>query len=132
MAESTELSNLKPKSTGCDNNDFEELQDEEVEQAKRDATADSTGEVKLTKRDATADSTGLGRFLFRGVTGAVDAAVASFGGFGRKNGPDGTAGPGKKETTTIVVKEPQSHKQTTAEKRTGPQLQVCLIVARYI
>ncbi len=117
MAESTELSYLKPKSTGCDNNDFEELQDEEVEQAKRDATADSTG---------------LGRFLFRGVTGAVDAAVASFGGFGRKNGPDGTAGPGKKETTTIVVKEPQSHKQTTAEKRTGPQFQVCLIVARYI
>ncbi|XP_064386040.1 cingulin-like isoform X3 [Halichondria panicea] len=108
MAESTELSYLKPKSTGCDNNDFEELQDEEVEQAKRDTTADSTG---------------LGRFLFRGVTGAVDAAVASFGGFGRKNGPDGTAGPGKKETTTIVVKEPQSHKQTTAEKRTGPQLQ---------
>ncbi len=66
------------------------------------------------------------------MTGAVDAAVASFGGFGRKNGPDGTAGPGKKEATKIVVKEPQSHKQTTAEKRTGPQLHVRhLLVARY-
>ncbi|XP_064385737.1 cingulin-like protein 1 isoform X5 [Halichondria panicea] len=99
MAESTELelSNLQHKSTGWDNQGFEDLQSEEVELAKRDAT--------------TADSTGLGRLLFRGVTGAVDA-VASLGAFGQKNGPKGAT----------KIKEPQSHRQTTAEKRTGPQL----------
>ncbi len=103
-----ELSNLKPKSTGCGYDNFEELQGEEVE---------------LAKRDATADNTGLGRFILKRVTGAV-GAVASLGGFGQKSGPEGTAGPGKKETTKIVVKEPQSHKQTTAEKQIRPQLQV--------
>ncbi len=108
MAESTELelSNLQHKSTGCDDQGFEHLQGEEVEQAKRDATADSTG---------------LGRLFIRGVTGAV-GVVASLGGYGQKSGPEGTAGPGKKEATKVIVKEPQSH---TVEKRTGPQPQVC-------
>ncbi|XP_064387879.1 adventurous-gliding motility protein Z-like [Halichondria panicea] len=101
MAESTcssslELSKLEPRSTDCDYDNFEDLQGEEVE---------------LAKRDATADSTGLGRLLFRGVTGAV-GAVASLGAFGQKNGPKGAT----------KIKEPQSHRQTTAEKRTGPQL----------
>ncbi len=109
MAESTELSNLKPKSTGCDNDDFEELQGEEVE---------------LAKRDATADSTGFGRFLIRGVSGAYSAVASFSGGFGQKSGPEGTAGPGKKEATKVVVREPQSHRQTTAEKQTRPQLLV--------
>ena len=111
MAESTcssslELSKLEPRSTDCDYDNFEDLQGEEVE---------------LAKRDATADSTGLGRLLFRGVTGAV-GAVASLGAFGQKNGPKGAT----------KIKEPQSHRQTTAEKRTGPQLHVRhLLVARY-
>ena len=99
MAKSMCLSKLELMSTGCDDDNYEALQGEEVE---------------LAKRDATVDSTGFGRSFIRGVTGAV-GAVASLGGFGQKNGPEGAT----------KIKEPQSHRQTTAEKRTGPQLHVC-------
>ncbi len=92
-----EVSKLELKSTGCDDDNYEALQGEEVE---------------LAKRDATVDSTGFGRFILRGVTGAV---ASLSGGFGQKNGPEGAT----------KIKEPQSHRQTTAEKRTGPQLHVC-------
>ena len=84
---------------GGDDDGFESIGGEEVEQARRDAAADSTG---------------LGRFLLSGVSGAV-GAVASLGGFGQKRGPEGTREASKEEDTTEVVvsREPLPHKQTT-------------------
>ncbi len=101
-----------------DDNEFESIEDEGFERAKR-AAADT--DIKI-------DSTGLGRFLLSGVTGAV-GAVASLGGFGQKRGPEGTRGASE-ETTLFVVRESVPHKQTrsttpwSTEKRTGPKLQV--------
>ncbi len=104
-----EMNDLKPSRAGGDDDGFESIGGEEVEQARRDAAADSTG---------------LGRFLLSGVSGAV-GAVASLGGFGQKSGPEGTRGASKEEETTkVVVREPLPHKQTTTEKQTGPKLLV--------